>query len=132
FCWLQNKDCQVKIFIVDDDHVVIEVMTAVLESNGHEVGSNVSGEQVESDIMAMRPDFILTDLMIEALDGLELFDKIRQKKELDETKIIKVSTRQAVHWKEQAEARGVAGYITKPIDPAIFTVQLVENVESAG
>ncbi len=121
-----------KIFIVDDDHVVIEVMAAVLESNGHEVGSNVSGEQAVSDIMAMRSDCVLTDLMMAALDGLELCDEIRQKKELDKTKIIMASTRQAVHWKEQAEARGVAGYITKPIDPAIFTVQLVENVESAG
>jgi len=122
----------VKIFIVDDDHVIIEVMTAVLENNGHEVGSNVSGEQAVSDIMAMRSDCVLTDLMMAALDDLELCDEIRQKKELDKTKIIMASTRQAVHWKEQAEARGVAGYITKPIDPAIFTEQLVVNVESAG
>ena len=121
-----------KIFIVDDDHVIIEVMTAVLENNGHEVGSNVSGEQAVSDIMAMRSDCVLTDLMMAALDDLELCDEIRQKKELDKTKIIMASTRQAVHWKEQAEARGVAGYITKPIDPAIFTEQLVVNVESAG
>ena len=121
-----------KIFIVDDDHVIIEVMTAVLENNGHEVGSNVSGEQAVSDIMAMRSDCVLTDLMMAALDDLELCDEIHQKKELDETKIIMVSTRQAVHWKEQAEALGVAGYITKPIDPATFTEQLVAIVESAG
>ena len=121
-----------KIFIVDDDHVIIEVMTAVLENNGYEVGSNISGEQAVSDIMAMRPDCVLTDLMMATLDDLELCDEIRQKKELDKTKIIMASTRQAVHWKEQAEARGVAGYITKPIDPAIFTEQLVAIVESAG
>jgi len=122
----------VKIFIVDDDHEVIEVMTAVLESNGHEVGSNVSGARAISDIRAMRPDCVLTDLMMAALDGLELCDEIRQQKELDATKIIMVSARDADHWKEKAAARGAAGYMTKPIDPATFTDQLVAIVESAG
>ena len=121
-----------KFFIVDDDHEVIDVMTAVLESNGHEVGSNVSGARAVSDILAMRPDCVLTDLMMAALDGLELCDEIRQKKELDRTKIILVSARDADHWKEKAVARGAVGYITKPIDPETFTDQLVAMVESAG
>ena len=86
-----------KIFIVDDDHEIIEVMTAVLESNGHEVGSNVSGARAVSDIMAMRPDCVLMDLMMSALDGLELCDEIRQNKALDKTKIIMVSAREAEH-----------------------------------
>ena len=121
-----------KIFIVDDDHEIIEVMTAVLESNGHEVGSNVFGARAVSDIMAMRPDCVLMDLMMSALDGLELCDEIRQNKALDKTKIIMVSAREAEHWKDKAEARGAVGYITKPIDPATFAEQLVAIVESAG
>tara|TARA_B100000315_G_scaffold260369_1_gene321189 strand:+ start:447 stop:815 length:369 start_codon:yes stop_codon:yes gene_type:complete len=121
----------VKIFIVDDDHEVIEVMKAVLESNGHEVSSNVSGSRAVSDIMAMRPDCVITDLMMAALDGLDLCEEIRQKKELDKTKIVMVSAREAEHWKEKAVARGAVGYITKPIDPATFTEQLMAIVESA-
>jgi len=121
-----------KIFIVDDDYEVIEVMKVVLEGAGHEVGSNVSGAQAVSGITAMTPDCVIIDLMMAALDGLELCDEIRQIPKLEKTKIIMVSARDADHWKEKAAEHGAAGYITKPIDPETFAQQITAIIDGAA
>ena len=121
-----------KVFIVDDDHEVIEVMTAVLENAGHEVASNVSGARAVSDIMAMKPDCVIIDLMMAALDGLELCDEINRLPNLKKTKIIMVSARDAEHWKEKAIEHGAGGYITKPIDPAQFASQITAIIDGAA
>lgn len=121
-----------KIYIVDDDQDVIEVMQAVLESAGHEVSSNVSGAQGLSGITAMKPDCVIIDLMMAALDGLALCDEIREIRELGNVKIVMVSARDAEHWKEKAADHGAAGYLTKPIDPNNFAAQLVEIVNGGG
>ena len=121
-----------KVFIVDDDHDVIEVMKAVLEGAGHEVGSNVSGEEAVSGIRTMKPDCVIIDLMMAALDGLQLCDEIRQFPDLDDAKIIMVSARDADHWKEKAAEQGAAGYITKPINLETFADQISTIVNNAG
>jgi two-component system alkaline phosphatase synthesis response regulator PhoP len=121
-----------KIFIVDDDFEVIEIMKTVLEGAGHEVDSNVSGEEAVSGIRTMKPDCVIIDLMMAALDGLELCDEVRQIPELNEAKIIMVSARDADHWKEKASEHGAAGYITKPIDPASFATQISTIVDGAS
>ena len=121
-----------KIFIVDDDHEAIQVMQVVLEGADHEVNSNVSGAQAVSGIMAMKPDCVIIDLMMAALDGLDLCDEIRQISALDGTRIIMVSARDADHWKEKAGERGASGYITKPIDPATFADQVMAIVDGTN
>lgn len=121
-----------KIFIVDDDYEAIQVMQAVLESAGHEVNSNVSGARAVSAVMATKPDCIIIDLMMAALDGLDLCDEIRQISALDETPIVMVSARDADHWKEKAVEHGASGYITKPIDPATFAGQIEDIAGGAN
>ena len=107
-------------------------MQVVLESAGYEVNSNVSGAQAVSGIMAMKPDCVIIDLMMAALDGLDLCDEIRQISALDDTRIIMVQARDADHWKEKAGERGASGYITKPIDPATFADQVMAIVDGTN
>jgi len=110
----------VKIFIVDDDPDMIELMAAVLKDAGHEVGSCVVSAYAFSKVVDFKPDCVITDLMMAELDGLQLTRDLKAKPSLRNTRIIMVSARTDAHWRGEAEKAGAAGYITKPIDPETF------------
>jgi DNA-binding response OmpR family regulator len=115
----------VKIYIVDDDEMIIGLMSELLRTAGHRVESNTVGELALSEIVAQRPDCVLVDLMMAAFDGLELCRELRQRKETRNLKIIMISARTAEHWKQQAGELD-ASYIEKPLDPETFAAQVEE------
>lgn len=121
-----------KFFIIDDDDNMIQLMQVLIEASGHEVSSSLAGHQAISGITAMKPDCIITDLMMATMDGLELCDEIRANKSIGDTTIVMVSARDAEHWKVQAAERGADGYITKPIDPETFVDDLLAIMEETG
>ncbi len=114
------------IFIVDDDELMVNLMESLLQAAGHQVSSNTVGELALSEIVAQRPDCVLVDLMMAALDGLELCRELRQRKETKDIKIIMVSARTADHWKQKA-AELEAGYIEKPLDPQTFAAEVAHQ-----
>ena len=113
----------VKIYIVDDDEQIIGLMTTLLEAAGHRVSSNTVGELALSEIVAQRPNCVLVDLMMAAVDGLALCRELRQRKETENVKIVMVSARTADHWKQQA-AELDASYLEKPVDPQTFAAEI--------
>ncbi|NQV55300.1 MAG: response regulator [Rhodospirillales bacterium] len=117
-----------KFFIVDDDHEIVNLMTLVLEAEGNEVRSCVAGEEALSQIADMRPDCVITDLMMASLDGLEVCDEIRSNPDLKNTKIIMISARDAEHWQQKSLDHGAIGYIRKPIDVLTFGDVVTEMV----
>lgn len=61
-----------------------------------------------------RPDFILIDINMPKMDGLELLSIIRNRDEWKSIKCFMITTSSATTDKEQAEKLGVSGYIIKP------------------
>ena len=113
-----------KFYLIDDDWDMVQYVTALLESAGHEVHSGVSGVSNLPKIVARKPDAILVDLVMAEMDGIELVGQLRAKKELANTKIIMVTSKDHSHWRSQAEEAGVDGYITKPLDETTFATEV--------
>lgn len=121
-----------KFFIVDDDQEMIDLMTALLEAEGHAVFSSIAGDFAISGIVSRLPDCVLTDLMMAGMDGLQLCDEIRRRQELNKTKIIMISAREADLWGPKADQRGANGYIQKPLNVETFVGQVMEILEAEG
>jgi CheY-like chemotaxis protein len=113
-----------RIFIVDDDQDVISLMTTLLEARGHEIRSNLVGDQAIPQIVQMRPHCVLVDLMMAAIDGYALTAELKKRHELAETKFVMVSARTGAMWSEKSRLAGLDGYITKPLDIATFAQQV--------
>lgn len=118
-----------KLFIVDDDADIIEVMTVLLEAAGHSVSSSTAGTDALPRIAAKRPDCVLSDLMMAELDGLELCRELRRRTDLGALKVVMVSARTNDYWKSRARDAGADGYITKPLDPDTFAGLVMDIVE---
>lgn len=123
---------QLKFFIIDDDPFFIELMTQLLADAGYSVASNHAAVFALSDIRAQRPDCILVDLQMSEMDGLELCAELRKMPEIENAKIIFVSSHTAATWKQRAQDAGADGYLTKPIDATTFIRDIAEIVEGAA
>ncbi len=118
-------------FLVDDDEDVIALMTALLESRGHRVEASLAGTDALPKIAASLPDWVLTDLMMAELDGLQFCAELRKNRRLAKTGVVFVSARADSYWQKRAEAAGATGYIVKPIDAETF-IDTLETITSAA
>lgn len=115
--------------IVDDDKEMIELLTTLLKKAGHEVSALSSSEQALKEISILKPDCIISDLIMPRLNGIELFEKIQTVNNIKQPKFIIVSVRQYDFDKRRALEAGIDGYIYKPIDINTFVDEVMSIVE---
>ncbi|WP_184544139.1 response regulator [Mucilaginibacter sp. FT3.2] len=66
-----------KILIVDNNELMIEVMTYILNSNGYDVVSFNDGQNIFNDIKASHPDLVILDVFLPGMDGRDICKLIK-------------------------------------------------------
>ena len=103
-----------KVLIVDDEPNIIVPLEFLMKQNNYDVQTAQTGEIAMDLISDWKPDLILLDIMLPGMDGYEVCQKIRQKKEFRQTKIVFLSA--MARSIDIAKGMGLAAddYITKP------------------
>ena len=117
-----------RVFIVDDDRVMIVLQTKLLENAGHTVESSEISVDVLDRMEAFQPDCVIVDIMMPNVDGLTLCRQIRDRASFQDVKIAVVSGKPFEHDKTQAFDLGANAFINKPIDTATFSGQIEKLV----
>lgn len=65
------------VLIIDDDPLIVDFLTEVLEDEGYRVLTSVDGAALRM-ARETRPDVILLDVMMPAMDGLEVSRRLRE------------------------------------------------------
>jgi phosphoribosyl 1,2-cyclic phosphodiesterase len=112
-----------RAYIIDDDPIMLQLLAHLLREAGHEVTSSQSSRDALREVLSRPPDFILVDIMMPELDGLEFCRQLRKHADLAATKVIFVTAKSYDFDRRQATAVGANGYITKPLGPD-FSQQL--------
>lgn len=81
---------QSRILVVDDDPAIREVIADALryQDGLYEVETAVDGLDAGMKIEHFHPDLVVLDVVMPGMDGLEVCNRIRNRAELDDTKII--------------------------------------------
>jgi PAS domain S-box-containing protein len=109
-----------KILIVDDEKDILEVLQAVLESEGYTVGVTTVSTSVISLLEREQSSeggpysVVLTDIMMPSLNGLELLHQIKQK--FPEEVVIMLTAYMSVENAVKSLNEGAFAYLTKPIE----------------
>ena len=109
-----EKTGKVRVLVVDDEPEICELLKQFLGDNGYEVHTALSGEESIGIVKSYSPHFILLDIMMPGLNGIETLAKIR---EVDKVAVVVMVT--ALHditMARDAIEIGASDYITKPID----------------
>ncbi|MCO5182949.1 MAG: response regulator transcription factor [Anaerolineae bacterium] len=106
-----------RILVVDDDHAVVRLMRAYLQSAEYEVLVAYNGKTALHTIRRERPDLVLLDLMLPDLDGWEITRTVRSDPYLATLPIIMVTARVTDVDKILGLELGADDYVTKPYNP---------------
>lgn len=104
-----------KFFIVDDDPDIVALLAKTLEEAGHMAQQSTSSREALARIPDLRPDCVITDIMMPEMDGFELTRELRRRAELSNMKIIVLSMKSYDFDRRRAKQLGADGYIVKPI-----------------
>ena len=108
------SEAQAEILLVDDDPDLLQLISLRLTSAGYRVSTAASGEEALGKLSARRPDVVITDLRMDGMDGLALFERIRH--ESPSLPVILLTAHGTVPDAVDATQRGVFAFLTKPFD----------------
>lgn len=120
--WLEG----VRILLVDDSDINLEVGRRLLEKEGATVATCVNGHEAVQAVAAMQGpgtlqfDAVLMDLQMPVMDGYEATARIRQQLGLTQLPIIALTAGALSEERRRAEAAGMNAFLTKPLDPALL------------
>lgn len=118
-----------RIFIVDDEEIVIEGISTIIERYMPDcvvTGSATDGISARNEILEKKPDVLVTDIRIPGMDGLSLIEDVRQF--LPDMICIVISGYMEFEYARRALQMGVKDYIDKPV-----TIEkLKKSIENLG
>ena len=101
-----------KIYIVEDDHPIANLIRLNLNLEGYKTVIFENGESVLAAIEEEIPDLILLDIMLPGIDGFEIQSRIKEKN----IPVIFLTARTNLNDKLLGLELGADDYITKPFD----------------
>jgi two-component system, OmpR family, alkaline phosphatase synthesis response regulator PhoP len=103
-----------KILVVDDEPQIVKVLTVFIENAGFEVASSNDGRKAISIFEQEKPDFVILDLNLPGMDGLEVCRAIRKESKVP---ILMLTARTEESDKLIGLEIGADDYIVKPFSP---------------
>lgn len=105
------------VLVVDDSASIRKLVELTLRRDGYAVVSAASGIAALAAVVEQRPDLILLDVMLDALDGFQITRALRAHAEFRSIPIVILSGREAEADRERGYDAGVSDYLTKPFQP---------------
>jgi two-component system phosphate regulon response regulator PhoB len=106
-----------KILIVEDDRDIVEMVEYNLKQEGYSTIHAYDGEKGIGLADKERPDLIILDLMLPAIDGFEVCRRLKQQQSTYGIPIIILSAKSRETDKVVGLEIGADDYVTKPFSP---------------
>ncbi len=115
-----------RVLVVDDDPVILELLRINFEIEGFEVFSASDGQEGLERARADRPDVVLSDIMMPRLDGLQFLARLRDDPATAGVPVVLLSAKAQNAEVQRGLALGADDYVTKPFDP----LELIDRVNA--
>jgi DNA-binding response OmpR family regulator len=102
------------VLVVDDEPVILDVVTRYLERDGHRIIAVADGEAARDAIERESPSLVVLDVMLPGIDGLTLCRWIRSTSDLP---VILLTARGDETDRIVGLELGADDYVTKPFSP---------------
>jgi DNA-binding response OmpR family regulator len=108
---------QLVVLVVDDDPLLVDLVTHKLQARGFRVESAADGAAGFERARALKPDLIVLDQMMPRMDGREVLRELRADPDLSAVPIVMLTARRGESDVVNALALGASDFISKPFSP---------------
>lgn len=115
-----------RVLAVEDDPITLKIISAMLQNAGYHSHSAVDGRKCLEMVHSVCPDVILMDIVMPAMDGVEVCRQLKQDQELAQIPIIFVTASTDDQTLQAAFDAGGSDFVRKPIS----RVELLARVQS--
>lgn len=115
-----------RIFCVEDDSNIRELIEYTLSSSGFEVEGFESSGPFFERLASSLPDLVLLDIMLPDKDGMEILKEIRSREDTGDICVILLTAKSERMDKIRGLNLGADDYITKPFD----VLELISRVNA--
>lgn len=116
------------VMLVDDDRDLLRLLTMRLSAAGYEVRSVASGEEALAKLPEYSPDVIVTDLQMDGMDGMTLFDHVHRTH--PDLPLLVLTAHGTIPDAFDAANRGVFSYLTKPYNSQVLLAHIERALDS--
>jgi DNA-binding response OmpR family regulator len=106
-----------KILFIEDDREIAELVAEELNDRGYEVHVAYGGQEGYSAILRISPDLVLSDLMMPAMSGFDILERLAATEpRFSDTPFIFLTGLTDSEVERKARELGADDLITKPVD----------------
>jgi len=115
-----------KVLVIEDNRDNMRLITYALERSGYNVVPAETGEEGVELAIRERPCFLIMDINLPGIDGLETTRRIRASEADGEIPIIAITSFAMYGDRDKVLDAGCTAYFEKPIDP----LTIVDKIHS--
>ena len=119
-----QKPAKPRVLVVDDEDDLLELVRYNLAKDGYDVECVGSGEQALLSARANPPDLVVLDLMLPAVDGLEVCRRLKADAKTRDVLIVMLTAKGEEADMVAGLERGADDYIAKPFSPRVLSARV--------
>lgn len=125
-----NESSQKRLLVIDDEENMRHMLSSMLKKSGYRVSTASNGSEAMDMVDQTLYDFILCDLKMPDMSGMEFFEAARDK--LWASTVIMMSAYGTIDTAVEAMKKGAYDFISKPfkLDEVLLTLKKAEERES--
>ena len=127
---MENETKKVRIYLAD------ETEDSALEKYFNEsdywtiVGKSGNGQTVVSDVLSLKPDFLIMEVMLSGMDGFMVMEKLKNEMKANCPKIIFISNLSHSGFVSKAIKEGAGYFMVKPVMPENLEERMLDLLNS--
>jgi DNA-binding response OmpR family regulator len=122
---------KLKVLVADDERLIVDTLAIILNQTGFEATAVYSGEEAIQTAKTLRPDVLISDVVMFGLNGIDAAIAIR--KMLPTCKILLLSGQNSTAvLLEEASRDHDFEILVKPMPPSALLARLEELINSSA
>ena len=121
-----------RVLVIEDNPDNLRLITYALKRDGYEITAAETGEKGLEMAREVEPVFIVVDINLPGIDGMEVTRRLRQQEETSVLPIVAITSRAMAGDRELSMAAGCTAYFEKPIDPLTIVEQIHQKIGLKG
>ena len=113
---MPDANAQRLVVVADDEHDIADLLAMNLTVEGYRVETVYDGQAALDAVRALHPDFVLLDVMMPNLDGIEVLQALKADADTKDIPVIMLTAKTSDDDVWAGWQAGASYYVTKPFD----------------